>query len=119
MTGRNGGLLVVLVMAALMGVPGAAMTAENDFIVSFGSGGLVSYRVVDNTCYAYALNYPREEKQLSQLMNGVLTNSIAQARRQFAKENDGLLNVKVEWQFLGKEKVVYQVCGDIVRKGGN
>jgi hypothetical protein len=95
-----------------------AVAAEKDFIVSFGTGGMTSYRVVDNTCFVYTLGYPKEEKQISQMMNNVLTDSIGQARRQFAKNNDGLVNVKVAWQFLGKERIIYQVCGDVVKKGG-
>jgi len=50
------------------------------------------------------------------LMNNVLTDSIGKARKQFSKQNDGLVNVKLAWQILGKEKIVYQVCGDVVKK---
>lgn len=95
-----------------------AVAAEKDFIVSFGTGGMASYKVVDNTCFVYTLGYPKEEKQISQMMNNVLTDSIGQARKQFARDNDGLVNVKVAWQFLGKERIIYQVCGDVVKKGG-
>ena len=51
-------------------------------------------------------------------MNNVLTDSIGKARKQFAKQNDGLVNVKVAWQVLGKEKILYQVCGDVIKKSG-
>lgn len=95
-----------------------SIAAEKDFIVSFGTGGMASYKVIDNTCFVYTLGYPKEEKQISQMMNNVLTDSIGQARKQFARENDGLVNVKVAWQFLGKERIIYQVCGDVVKKGG-
>lgn len=91
--------------------------AEKDFIISFGNGGFSTYKVADNTCYVYTLNYPADEKQLSQLMNNVLTSSVASAKKQYAKDNDGFINIKVIWQFLGKEKIVYQICGDIVKKG--
>jgi hypothetical protein len=50
-------------------------------------------------------------------MNNVLTSSVASAKKQYAKDNDGFINIKVIWQFLGKEKIVYQICGDIVKKG--
>jgi len=99
-------------------VAGNVFAAERDFIVSFGNGGFSTYRVVDNACYVYTLHYPADEKQLSHLMNQVITASVAAARRQYAKDNDGFINVKVQWQFLGKERIVYQVCGDIVRRGG-
>jgi hypothetical protein len=92
--------------------------AERDFIISFGNGGLSTYTVVDNACYVYTLHYPADERQLSQLMNNVLTSSVASARRQYAKDNDGFINIKIVWQFLGKERIVYQICGDIVKKGG-
>jgi hypothetical protein len=112
-------------MAALAGLlliclffPRHLCAEEQNFVVSFGTGGMVTYRVVDNTCFVYTLGYPKEEKQISQLMNNVLTDSIGQARKQFARANDGLVNVKVAWQFLGKEKIIYQVCGDVVKKAG-
>jgi hypothetical protein len=106
---------LLLVLAAF---PAGAPAGENDFIVSFGTGGITTYKVVDNTCFVYTLGYPKEEKEVSQLMNNVLTDSIGKARKQFAKQNDGLVNVKVAWQILGKEKIVYQVCGDVVKKTG-
>ncbi len=111
-------LAVASFFAVCLVVSSPSIAAEKDFIVSFGTGGMGSYRVVDNTCFVYTLGYPKEEKQISQMMNNVLTDSIGQARRQFAKDNDGLVNVKVAWQFLGKERIIYQVCGDVVKKGG-
>ncbi len=109
-------VLFVSLLVALAFLCAPVHSGEKDFTVSFGTGGMGAYRVVDNTCFVYTLNYPREEKQISQLMNNVLTDSIGQARKQFARENDGLVNVKVVWQFLGKEKIIYQVCGDVVKK---
>ncbi len=106
---------LLLIFAA---APCAAPAADNDFVVSFGTGGIATYKVVDNTCFVYTLGYPKEEKDVSQLMNNVLTDSIVKARKQFAKQNDGLVNVKVAWQVLGKEKILYQVCGDVIKKSG-
>ncbi|OPY70901.1 MAG: hypothetical protein A4E57_00216 [Syntrophorhabdaceae bacterium PtaU1.Bin034] len=116
-------LMAAMVMIASLSLmfllfPSDSPAAEKNFIVSFGTGGMSTYKVVDNTCFVYTLGYPKEEKQISQLMNNVLTDSIGQAKKQFAKENDGLVNVKVFWQFLGKERIIYQVCGDVVKKGG-
>ncbi len=109
-------LAALLVICALF--PPGVPAADKDFVVSFGTGGMATYKVVDNTCFVYTLGYPKEEKQVSQLMNNVLTDSIGKARKQFSKQNDGLVNVKVAWQVLGKEKIVYQVCGDVVKKAG-
>jgi hypothetical protein len=110
----------LIILAALLLIfaafPPEAPAGENDFVVSFGTGGMATYKVVDNTCFVYTLSYPKDEKQISELMNNVLTDSIGKARKQFSKQNDGLVNVKLAWQILGKEKIVYQVCGDVVKK---
>lgn len=116
----NGMVIAALACSMLMCLwfPHHLGADEQIFVVSFGTGGMATYKVVDNTCFVYTLGYPKDEKQISQLMNNVLTDSIGQARRQFGRTNDGLVNVKVAWQFLGKEKIIYQVCGDVVKKVG-
>ncbi len=94
---------------------GVAM-AEEKFILSFGDGGFKSYEVVDNTCYVYTLRYPKNEADLPKLMNNVLVSSVINARRQYGKKGDAFINIKVSWQLIGKERLIYQVCGDIVRR---
>lgn len=112
------GMLLIISLIFVVFLTSASVAAEKDFVVSFGNGGFSSYRVVDNACYVFTLNYPADERQLSQLMNEVITASVLAARKQYARDNDGFINVKVQWQFLGKERIVYQVCGDIVKRGG-
>jgi len=114
-------LLVVLFLLLAFVVVDKEMLASakgKDFTVSFGNGGLKNYFVVDNACYVYTINYPKDEKQLSQLMNNVLTSSVVSAKRKFSPENDGFINIRIHWQFIGKEKIIYQVCGDIIKRGG-
>lgn len=89
---------------------------DNDFTVSFGNGGIQSYQVVDNSCYGYVINYPKDEKTLSDMMNKVVFSTIIQAKKQFSKDNDGFINIDVKWQYIGKEKIVYQICGDVIRR---
>ncbi len=116
---KSYGIVVAVLMGLLLvclSVSVPVYAGDQNFVVSFGTGGMPTYRVVDNTCFVYTLAYPKEEKEISQLMNNVLTDSINQARKQFSQQNDGLVNMKIAWQFLGKEKIVYQVCGDVVKK---
>lgn len=107
---------ITLVAACLMMLSNLISAKENDFTVSFGNGGIQNYQVIDNSCYVYLINYPKDEKNLSDIMNKVLFSTIAQAKKQFSKDNDGFINMDVKWQFIGKERLVYQICGDVVRR---
>jgi len=57
---------LMILLPALMG-----MAMAQDFLVSFGDGG-VKYRIVDSTCYSYVLNYPKDEKRLPNMLNNTI-----------------------------------------------
>ncbi|ACO03328.1 hypothetical protein PERMA_1036 [Persephonella marina EX-H1] len=42
--------------------------------------------------------------------------SLKQAKDAYEKKADGYINIKVMWQFIGTKRIIYQVCGDIVRR---
>jgi len=104
----------MLALALAMG----AMTVmgKTKFLVSFGDGGLKKYEVVDNTCYVYTIKYPKKDTDLPKIMNDVLVSSVINAQRQYGKKGDAFINIRVSWQVVGKERLIYQVCGDIVRR---
>jgi len=87
-----------------------------EFTISFGNGGFKEYSVKDNSCYVYVLNYPKDEKKLSEIINRAIITSLFRARKQFSKNYDGFINITTHLHFIGKEKIIYQVCGDIVRR---
>ena len=93
-----------------------AYSKESDFTISFGNGGFQNYTVVDNSCYIYLINYPKDEKTLSNILNKILFSTITEARKRFSKDNDGFINIDVKLEFIGKERIVYQICGDVIRR---
>ncbi len=99
--------------ALLLTVTGTLMAQE--FLVSFGDGG-VKYKVVDSTCYSYVLKYPEDEKRLPDMLNNTIMSSVIKAGKEYSKKANGFFNVKFFWQIVGKERIVVQVCGDIVRR---
>jgi len=101
---------LMILLPALMG-----MAMAQDFLVSFGDGG-VKYRIVDSTCYSYVLNYPKDEKRLPNMLNNTIMSSVIKAGREYSKKANGFFNVKFFWQVVGKERIIVQVCGDIVRR---
>ena len=101
---------LMILLPMLMGTA----TAQ-DFLVSFGDGG-VKYRIVDSTCYSYVLNYPKDEKRLPDMLNNTIISSVVKAGREYSKKANGFFNVKFFWQVVGKERIIVQVCGDIVRR---
>ena len=86
------------------------------FLVSFGDGGLKSYTIVDNTCYVYTVKYPKKDSDLPKIMNDVLVSSVINAQRQYGKKGNAFINIRVSWQLMENKRLVYQVCGDIVRR---
>ncbi len=86
------------------------------FIVSFGNAGLKSYEIVDNTCYVYTVKYPKKDSDLPKIMNDVLVSSVINAQKQYGKKGSAFINIRLSWQLVGKERLIYQVCGDIVRR---
>ncbi len=86
------------------------------FIVSFGDGGLKSYKIVDNTCYVYTVKYPKKDSDLPKIMNDVLVSSVINAQKQYGKKGNAFINIRVSWQLVGDKRLVYQVCGDIARR---
>ncbi|WP_456465102.1 hypothetical protein [Persephonella sp.] len=105
---------ISLLIAGIISV--SAFAKGNDFIFSFGNGGLTSYKVQDNSCYVYVFNYPKNEKKISDIINRALMTSLLRAKKQFSKDNDGFINIKTHLKFIGKEKIIYQVCGDVIRR---
>ncbi len=90
--------------------------AEKRFIISFGDGGFVKYEIVDNTCFGYVMGYPKTDKTIPNILNEALMRSLKQAKDTYEKKADGYINIKVMWQFIGTKRIIYQVCGDIVRR---
>ncbi|WP_457642473.1 hypothetical protein [Persephonella sp.] len=87
-----------------------------DFIISFGEGGFKSYKIIDNTCYGYVMGYPKTDKTLPNIMNEAIMRSLKQAKNSYEKKAEGFINIKVMWQFIDKKMIIYQLCGDIVRR---
>ena len=103
--------LLILTLALAGTVLGA-----NKFIVSFGDGGLKTYRIVDNTCYVYTVKYPKKDSDLPKIMNDVLVSSVINAQKQYGRKGSAFINVRVSWQLVGEKRLIYQVCGDIARR---
>ncbi len=104
------------ILATAMAMGMVTVMAKPKFLVSFGDGGLKRYEIVDNTCYVYTIKYPKKDTDLPKVMNDVLVSSVINAQRQYGKKGDGFINIKVSWQVVGKDRLIYQVCGDIVRR---
>jgi len=85
------------------------------FLVSFGDGG-AKYKLVDSTCYSYVLNYPKDERRIPNMLNNTIVSSVYKAGKEYRKKANGFVNVRFFWQVVGKEKIIVQVCGDIVRR---
>lgn len=107
-----------LVVSLLLGLFTLASIseAEEGFVVSFGNGGFKSYELIDSTCYVYTVKYPKDEKRLPKIMNDLIVSSAINAQRQYMKKGNALINMKISWQIVGKELIIYQVCGDVVRR---
>jgi len=101
-------------LAALLLTATGTLMAQ-DFLVSFGDGG-VKYSVVDSTCYSYVLRYPEDERRLPNMLNNTIMSSVIKAGKEYSKKANGFFNVKFFWQVVGKERIIVQVCGDIVRR---
>ncbi len=104
-----------------LAVTGALITAgiamgEPKFLVSFGDGGLKKYEIVDNTCYVYTIKYPKKDTDLPKIMNDVLVSSVINAQRQYGKKGNGFINIRISWQVVERKRLIYQVCGDIIRR---
>ncbi|RLJ70095.1 hypothetical protein BCF55_0359 [Hydrogenivirga caldilitoris] len=103
---------LLLVLTTFLGIS----SAQEKFIVSFGDGGFKSYELIDSTCYVYTVKYPKEEKRLPKIMNDLIVSSAINAQRQYSKKGNALINMRISWQIAGKELIIYQVCGDVVRR---
>ena len=102
--------LVVLVLLI-----GTVLAAEK-FEVSFGTGSSEKFSIVENSCYVYTLKFPKDEKLLAGLFNRALISSIVQVKKDYRKRANGFYNVRFLWQIVGKELIVVQVCGDVVKR---
>ena len=49
-------------------------------------------------------------------MNEAVLKSIAKAKKDFSKKYDGFINVRVYMQFIDRKMIVYQICGDLIRR---
>ncbi len=87
-----------------------------DFTVSFGEGGINKYKVIDNTCFSYIIGYPKTDKTVPNIMNEAVLKSIAKAKKEFSKKYDGFINVHVYMQFIDRKMIIYQICGDLIRR---
>ncbi|WP_457622520.1 hypothetical protein [Persephonella sp.] len=95
---------------------GTGGTAKEKFIISFGDGGFKKYEIVDNTCFGYVMGYPKTDKTVPNILNEALMRSLKQVKETYEEKADGYINIKVIWQFIGTKRIIYQVCGDIVRR---
>lgn len=94
----------------------AGFSFGKEFTVSFGNGGFERYKVVDNTCFSYIMGYPKTDKTVPNIMNEAVLRSIAQAKKKFGNKYDGFINVRVHMQFVDKKMIIYQICGDLIRR---
>ena len=108
------GKILGIALSSVLMVSGAF--AGSKFIVSFGDGGFSKYEIVDNTCYTYSLNYPKTDAEVSKLMNSVIVVVVQNAKKAYAKKADGFINIRPKWQVVYGKKIIYQVCGDIIKK---
>ena len=109
---------MVRLIALLLLITGSLMAQKkgDTFMVSFGTGG-VKYKLIDSTCYSYVLRYPKDEKRIPNMLNNTIISSVYQAGRDYRKKKaNGFFNVKFFWQVVGKERIIVQVCGDVVRR---
>ena len=105
------------IIAILIATGAFAVSAtEKEFVVSFGNGGLSSYKVIDNTCFSYIMAYPKTDKTVPNIMNEAVLRSFAKAKKDFSNKYDGFINVKVNMQFINKRLIIYQICGDLIRR---
>ncbi|WP_456401351.1 hypothetical protein [Persephonella sp.] len=109
-------LLIGILITAGIGSFIPAKTEEKKFIISFGNGGFKEYEIIDNTCFGYVMGYPNTDKTIPNILNEALMRSLKQAKDAYEKKSDGYINVRVKWQFIGTKRIIYQVCGDIVRR---
>ncbi|MDQ7055933.1 MAG: hypothetical protein Q9M89_05460 [Persephonella sp.] len=105
-----------IITAVLLAGVLTAGAKEKDFTVSFGDGGLKKYSVVDNTCFSYIMGYPKTDRTVPNIMNEAVLSSLAKARKNFSRDYDGFINVKVFTQFIDKRMIIYQICGDLIRR---
>lgn len=106
----------VLISLILMGMVSVGFAKDKDFTISFGNGGFEKYKVYDNSCYVYVFKFPKSEKEISDIINKALMTTLFRAKEQFSKENDGFINVRTHLNFIDKELIIYQICGDVVRR---
>ncbi|WP_207145058.1 hypothetical protein [Persephonella atlantica] len=106
----------IITAVLVAGVLTVGTAKEKNFTVSFGDGGFKNYRVIDNTCFSYIMGYPKTDKTVPNIMNEAVLSSLAKARKNFSKEYDGFINVRVYMQFIDKRMIVYQICGDLIRR---
>lgn len=105
-------------IALLLMISGVLMAQKkgDTFMTSFGTGG-VKYKLIDSTCYSYVLRYPKDERRIPQMLNNTIISSVYQASRDYRKKKaNGFFNVRYFWQVIGKERIIVQVCGDVVRR---
>ena len=104
-------IVVFLLTVVITGV-----AFSKDFTVSFGDGGIKNYKVKDNTCFSYVMGYPKTDKTVPNIMNEAVLRSFAKAKKDFSKKYDGFINVRVYMQFIDRKMIVYQICGDLIRR---
>ncbi|WP_456393369.1 hypothetical protein [Persephonella sp.] len=106
-------IIALILTGALIG---STYGSEKDFVVSFGDGGFKQYKVVDNTCFSYIIGYPKTDKTVPNIMNEAVLSSFAAIKKDFKKKYDGFINVHIFMQFIDRKAIIYQVCGDLIRR---
>lgn len=105
--------LFITFFAIALVLSAANAKSKNSFVISFGKGGMNSYKIVDNSCYVYTLS-PKSLKDTPKTLNSALTASLVNVKKQYAKKADGFINIKVHLTPY-KNAIIYQVCGDVVK----
>ncbi len=108
--------IFLIIMILIFSLKSQTVAKDKEFVVSFGNGGLKSFVVKDNTCFSYIMGYPKTDKTVPNIMNEAVLSSLAEARKKFSKEYDGFINVRVQMQFVDRKMIIYQICGDLIRR---
>ncbi|WP_200762613.1 hypothetical protein [Nitrosophilus alvini] len=91
-----------------------AEAKKENFVLSFGDGGIREYKVVDNVSYVFTLT-PKDIKEVPDLFNNVLSNALVKVKNSYRDKADGFVNIKVQWSAF-KDSIIFQIFGDIIEK---
>lgn len=112
---KNKVLMVFSVILLVFSIS-TAKEKTNQFIISFGDGGLDKYKIVDNICFTYVFPFSDKPKEVSKNMNDVVMFVIQTIRQKYSKNSNGFINMKTNWQVApDNRRIIYQICGDLIK----